>query len=120
MIQTLREPKLRTPPQPVGHVPAVESSTSTPTLITASAQTNRTDDLPAQSLGRDPAALASSLRNASITTHHALKAGADAATMRRLSDWIAGIEQGFCDLGLDDLARFTANLKRAVEADDQG
>jgi hypothetical protein len=64
---------------------------------------------------RDPAALASALREASASAHRALRSGADASTLFHLTARIDGIERGFRDLGLHDLARFAGRLKREIE-----
>lgn len=66
--------------------------------------------------GHDPAALASMLRDVSASAHRALKLGADASTIFRLTARIDGIERGFRELGLHDLARFAEALRRKVEA----
>jgi len=63
----------------------------------------------------DPAALAAMLREASASAHRALKTGEDAATISRLTARIDGIEHGFRELGLHDLARLAGNLKRRLE-----
>jgi hypothetical protein len=66
-------------------------------------------------LVHDPAALASMLRDVSASAHRALKLGADASTISRLTARIDGIERGFRDLGLHELARYAGNLKRKLE-----
>jgi hypothetical protein len=93
MIQTSRKPKLRMPPRNAGYDPSA---------------------VPAQDL----AALATTLREVSITAHKASRLGADDATKARLMAQVDGVERGFRELGLDDLARFTVSLKRKIASTD--
>ncbi|ODT97108.1 MAG: hypothetical protein ABS79_07660 [Planctomycetes bacterium SCN 63-9] len=103
MIQTLRKPKLRTPPQNAGRVQPLESS-------------NRSIRRDAPSThDHDPAVLATSLRDVSVAAHRALKMGLDDSVRGCLTAQIDWIERGFRELGLDELARFAGNLKRKVE-----
>ena len=94
MIQTSRKPKFRTPPRNAGCDPSTVP-------------------------GHDLAVLASSLREVSIAAHTVFRVGADDATRARLMADVDGIEQGFRELGLDDLAQFTLSLKRKFESLDE-